>query len=1029
MTETLTITTEAEKRALFAENLDVFEGLNLHYIKKQTEKILNLIGRGGIFDEYTYHDISHINSMLKSLEWIIPPSTKEIMTPTDWLLIVLSIYFHDMGMIVTTNEYENRENSGFVDFKNKIFKGNSGKDLQDKLEQMNFEKKEKFLYQEFVRVNHAQRIRYWIEGKENIKLGISSEIEKEINTLLSPLGNVFREDLALICESHHLDDLADLNKYKVSKPYGNSLNETANLQYAAILLRTADLLHITKDRTPTVAFNIINPSDPISQDEWAKQMAVRSVRPAPGKDKNGHVNTQIQSDTIEVHASFNKKDGFFGLTSYLDYAESQIEKSYKAIKSAQETQGIKYEFPWRKIDQNHIETNGFLKEPFNFVLDPRKILDLLTGHTLYNDSSVVIRELIQNSLDAIRLQEIIDTNQKGHGKVLVKWDSKSRILSVSDNGTGMTQEVIVNYFLRAGVSRYQDSKFKEEFPFFSSISRFGIGILSTFMIADNIEVITTHPEEEKARHISLRTVHGKYLIELLDKSSREIKEIGDNGTVVKLKVRTSVDMTNILDTVKRWIVFPDTQLTVDIDNEVYEVGFKNPKEAVKSFLKELGYSEEGSSRLGKYKIDIREEEINDVRIAYALKWSDYFKEWSFLTLSDGDEFNGDINNKKESLLGMCIEGIRVEFETPGFTKNRIVAIGNVTGLNAPKTNVAREGIEHTKEYENMLRAIYKVYCNHIETEMFELQEKNYSLTWVVRELSFLLDPLVADRHKTYAVNEEILLEEVNKIPLLIAETNGKREAISPSTLKTYDSFCTIQGSFYSNLEALVRELPGNVPISEIIKNVNIPNYNFPSETIFSVGQNQLFNVVLNSMDVNKIVVNKEFRNVEIYWKRPSDQKIWSEYPDKASEHLFEIYTRYISPYRRNKKLSIAGSKIEVIGLENEIGVIQGNIIYLLYGSTINEYCRNLLADRGMNQKYSDNQIASLLGVVSLALLQQLTPDGVEWVIERFLRELPSTLRKELEDEGHIKELESILLSSDLNIYDPLKWVRTDSKLI
>jgi hypothetical protein len=77
----------------------------------------------------------------------------------------------------------------------------------------------------------------------------------------------------LVCESHHLDDLNDLEKYRVSQPYRDSNAETANLQYAAILLRVADLLHITSDRTPSICFRVINPTDPVSQ----RNLLLRSV--------------------------------------------------------------------------------------------------------------------------------------------------------------------------------------------------------------------------------------------------------------------------------------------------------------------------------------------------------------------------------------------------------------------------------------------------------------------------------------------------------------------------------------------------------------------------------------------------------------------------------------------------------------------------------------------------------------------------------------------------------------------------------
>jgi len=43
------------------------------------------------------------------------------------------------------------------------------------------------------------------------------------------------------------------------------------VQYSAVLLRSADLLHVTKDRTPSVMYKTIRFSDPKSVTEWDKQ--------------------------------------------------------------------------------------------------------------------------------------------------------------------------------------------------------------------------------------------------------------------------------------------------------------------------------------------------------------------------------------------------------------------------------------------------------------------------------------------------------------------------------------------------------------------------------------------------------------------------------------------------------------------------------------------------------------------------------------------------------------------------------------
>lgn len=48
------------------------------HIKKQVEKLLSHIGDYGFFIEYTKHDISHIEEMLKIVEWLIPGQTQDV---------------------------------------------------------------------------------------------------------------------------------------------------------------------------------------------------------------------------------------------------------------------------------------------------------------------------------------------------------------------------------------------------------------------------------------------------------------------------------------------------------------------------------------------------------------------------------------------------------------------------------------------------------------------------------------------------------------------------------------------------------------------------------------------------------------------------------------------------------------------------------------------------------------------------------------------------------------------------------------
>ena len=181
---------QAEK----AENLSFCRGLKLLHVRDQVEEILGHIGKIGIFEEYTVHNISHIDEMLGIIEWLIPDETKKEMTSAEWLMLTLAVYFHDLGMVVTKDEYEKRETSSFKNYKNEVLSG------MEKSEYVEFVEKqdEYFLYQEFVRENHARRIKQWIEGSLETDLGDASTIKEIIEDILKSLDKMFKVDLAMI---------------------------------------------------------------------------------------------------------------------------------------------------------------------------------------------------------------------------------------------------------------------------------------------------------------------------------------------------------------------------------------------------------------------------------------------------------------------------------------------------------------------------------------------------------------------------------------------------------------------------------------------------------------------------------------------------------------------------------------------------------------------------------------------------------------------------------------------------------------
>lgn len=1013
------LTSKAEKFAEKAESLKSFSGLKLLHVKRQVAHILGQIGRDGIFDEYTKHDISHIDFMLDSLDWIIPEETQAKLTPANWLMLTLSIYFHDLGMLVTKEEFKERKKSSFPSYKQSILDGQFGLDYRDKILALkNEDTQDRFIYQELVRRTHAERIKYWILEEPNPHFQHELQVIVEIKKLISNIDYMFRRDLALICESHHLSDLDDFDKYKPNQQYGPSKDEIVNLHYSALILRTADLLHITSDRTPSIEFNLINPTDPISQEEWAKQRAVKTIRPQIKKNKEGVADDSIPKDTLEIIALFEEEKGFFGLVSYINYANKQLKENYKYNEAANKLFGNTFNYPWRNIDDSNIETKDFEKRQFEFVLDQTKILDLLVGHTLYNDSTVVLRELTQNGIDASKLKKHeLDSEGKGFGynpEIKIKWEEKTRELSFLDNGTGMTLEIIQNHLLKVGSSRYQDESFKKKYPNFSPISRFGIGLLTCFLIADDIDILTKSNESEKAILLKIKKVHGKYLLKYLsiDKVCNELKK---HGTEIKLYVRADVNLSNIEKELKKWILIPNCKLQLEINGNLTNIGYSSPKDVLKNHLKEIGFDVDD-----KY-LKIKEVEKDGLTLAFALRYIEHWKEWDFLEYREIDR-----NNVQP--IGTCIEGIRVDFNTPGFNGRNLYAIVNTSGKNAPKTNVARSNIEITPEREALLFSIYQLYLEHITNELQNLRKEGFSITWAANEANWLLNSFT--RSSRFGNNREIKIEDLNsfekalsKIQCVLIEKNTNREIISVNELKDLNHFWSIDCASYSSADSLIKEVKSsNTSALALLKTI-FGNEDSNTDHIDYLLCNQqsdkiIDKIIRDNFQVDSIKLIPEQRRLDLKWSVVKE-KIWEEI----------IITDDDFNYSRSSsnRCFVQLRDFEIDKSISQIAINSSNALFILKNSELNTYLVKLidkLADKSREDQIALSQTVSLLN--SFFYYKEFDKTKVEDLIQsRFQRKNNRDIENIVWSRIDREELIATILKTNFIKYDTTIWYRRE----
>lgn len=151
-----------------------------------------------------------------------------------------------------------------------------------------------------------------------------------------------------------------------------------------------------------------------------------------------------------------------------------------------------------------------MEDSYHFQVNLGGMLDILSNH-LYKTSDVFLRELMQNGVDAVTLRKKLDAFwQDGRIVIEVK---KGKQLFFQDNGAGLTQEEIHRFLAVIGQSsksELADGRVPTDF-----IGRFGIGLLSCFMVSDSIEVHTRSVSDGRA-HIWKGYADGTYTLEPLE---------------------------------------------------------------------------------------------------------------------------------------------------------------------------------------------------------------------------------------------------------------------------------------------------------------------------------------------------------------------------------------------------------------------------------------------------------------------------------------------------------------------------------
>ncbi|GAA1552277.1 HSP90 family protein [Kribbella lupini] len=186
----------------------------------------------------------------------------------------------------------------------------------------------------------------------------------------------------------------------------------------------------------------------------------------------------------------------------------------------------------------------------NFRVDLQGVVDLLSHH-LYSSPRVYLRELLQNAVDAVTARRAGDATAPGTIGIVVD----GQRLSISDSGIGLRPDEVRELLATIGRSSKRD---EIGFARTEFLGQFGIGLLSAFMVADEIEVVTRPADGPTTRWNG--TADGRYTIgEAADRDAV--------GTTVTLQARRGAEQwfktATVIELVKLFGALLPLEITVN----------------------------------------------------------------------------------------------------------------------------------------------------------------------------------------------------------------------------------------------------------------------------------------------------------------------------------------------------------------------------------------------------------------------------------------------------------------------------------
>jgi len=826
-----------------------------------------------VFPEYTPHDISHSENIMENISKFIPKPVLNKLNSMELFLLIAAAYLHDIGMAVSDDDKEEIViTEDFQQFRDKNY-AELGliNDLQNKknFEAANFYENQIFLG--YIRKNHHIRSYDFImkhySGEEGLK------IDNEIYALA----------IAELCKSHCLD-ISDLENSEFSTYYPVE-GEFVNLQFLAICLRLGDILDAGQKRTPKILKEFINPKTPKSKDEWEKHLSRTSIA--------------ISERKIKINAVCKSPKFQRGLITLVDKIEYERKEAIKILNNAPGDISNKYYLEIQPIECK-IESDGsYIYNDFKFSLENEKIFDLLLGTNLYNKKTVCLRELLQNSIDACRCRAQKEVRYKGKISFKLKKENinnKSiQKIIIDDNGIGMDDFVIENYFMRIGKSYYQSRDFKKEGIPFNSISIFGIGFLSCFMLADRIDV-DTYKMGKEPRKLEIENRLDYFITR---KGTRK-----EPGTTIILYLKEN-EKIDLIDEIKKYAKHINFSIEVDDGKRKITIIDKGYDFNIEECLNPL--KKEYSKEINPYEIDLEMEKIKGLHGKIYLTFLKGFnssyvfksKNLSMKKYEDvplfGIKSSGFETIENQHVLsqdGILIKGTESFFSPvdevlPGWLDSRWIFYDiNLEDEAKVDLTIDRGAIVHNKKFEDFRKQIEVILIQKINCIISKIKDKKLKNEYIELFLHYYVE------YHIYSLSDQFLNDMKDKLLFKCHVSNKVDYLTYNDLLRRYGFYFFVNDSYSRPSTKRSDSIIKNYPMFPLIIQTDYEE-NIPQAMRSYPSKHNVVTDKKNGFSFDKFIIkNKRLLRKDNEFRYIFKMNIGSKFEGDYKNKAFTITTGY-----------------------------------------------------------------------------------------------------------------------------------------